>query len=47
MRKGRGWAKEAGCERGKRLRARTVQEQEEEQGVEDGEQRGCRCGSRR
>lgn len=51
MRKGRGWAKGTGRERGKGLRARTAQEQEGEQGVEDGEQkggaaRGCRYGSR-
>lgn len=39
MRKGRGWAKGTGRERGKGLRARTAQEQEGEQGVEDGEQK--------
>lgn len=40
MRKGRGWAEGTGRERGKGLRARTAQEQEGEQGVEDGEQKG-------
>lgn len=47
MRKDRGWAKDTGRERGKTLRARTTQEQEGERGEgEDGEQEGCRDGSR-